>query len=224
MKLLVAADIHGNLKNVDKLIKKVEKEKIDVVVLPGDFTDLFGDYKDFDQLDVAEMIIQRFLTLDAKVLCIPGNNDPYNIIYLFDEYGVNIHEKCVDVNGTLFTGFGGAKTPFATNFEPSDEEIEAGFKKIEKKLKPNFVLVVHSPPKDTKLDKIKSGEHVGSKKIRDFIIKHKPRLAISAHIFEARGEDILEKTKLFYPGALTEGYYGLVDLESLKCEIKKLGK
>jgi len=223
MKILVVADIHGNLKNLNLLLEKIEKEKLDLIIIPGDFTDLFADYKDFDQLDVAEMLIQKFLSLKTKILCIPGNNDPYDMVYLFDEYGVNLHEKVVEHGGLDFAGFGGAKTPFATNFEPTDDEFKAGLAKIEKQLKGKFVFVSHAPPKDTKLDKVKAGDHVGSQIIKDFIVKHKPILAISAHILEARGEDKLGETKLFYPGALTEGYYGLVNLDKeIKCEIKNL--
>jgi len=92
-----------------------------------------------------------------------------------------------------------------------------------KDVKGKFILVTHNPPFGTKLDKVETGEHVGSKVIREFIEKEKPLLAISAHIHEAGGIDKIGKTTIFYPGVAYEGYYGLVEVgDEIKCEIKKL--
>ncbi len=223
MKFLVVCDIHGNLKNLNKLVDNF-KEKIDGIICPGDFTDLFADTTDFDQLDITEMETQKLLSLNKNLVCIPGNNDPYSVMEIFEYYKTSIQKKAKKINNLLFAGFGGAQTPFNTAYEPTDDEIKEGLAVIEKQLKGDFVFVAHNPPKDTKLDKLESGEHVGSKLFREFILKHKPVLAISAHIFEAKGEDKLGETTLFYPGALTEGFYGIVDIEGkkVKTEIKKL--
>ena len=223
MKILVVCDIHGNAKNLTKLVETF-KEKIDAIVCPGDFTDLFADTTDFDQLDITETETQKLLSLNKHLFCVPGNNDPYDVLEIFEYYQTNVHKKIKKLNNLLITGFGGAQTPFNTSYEPTEEEIKEGLGKIEPQLKGDFVFVTHNPPKDTKLDKLESGEHVGSKLFRDFILKHKPLLAISAHIFEAKGEDKLGDTTLFYPGALTDGFYGIVDIEGkkVKCEIKKL--
>lgn len=51
-------------------------------------------------------------------------------------------------------------------------------------LKP-FVLVTHTPPKDTLLDMIGSEAHVGSSAVRAAILKHGPALSLHGHIHES---------------------------------------
>jgi len=91
-----------------------------------------------------------------------------------------------------------------------------------KNISGKFILITHNPPFGTNLDRTETGEHVGSKAVREFIEKNKPILAISAHIHEAGGIDKLGDTVLFYPGVAYEGKYGLVSInKEIKCEIKK---
>ena len=47
------------------------------------------------------------------------------------------------------------------------------------------VYVIHAPPLNTNLDIITSGEHVGSKAIREFIEKHSPLATLHGHIHES---------------------------------------
>jgi len=90
-------------------------------------------------------------------------------------------------------------------------------------VKPGFVLVVHDPPKGTNVD-VAGGKHVGSPVIRKFIEERKPALVLSAHIHEAPGLDEIGKSKVFYPGAAFEGWYGIATLldSGVKCERKRV--
>ncbi len=225
MRILVLADIHGDFETLKKIVDDTKHEGIDLVICPGDFTDIFATPKEFDQIDMAELIIQKILSLKIPVFCVPGNHDPYEIIEVFNEFGTNLHNKKTVFKGMPFIGFGGAATPFNTKFEPSDEEIKESLEKNSSGLKPGkFILVVHNPPKNTKLDLTASGQHVGSEAVRNFIIEKKPVLSLSAHIHESRGEDKLGSSILFYPGAVFEGYYGIIEIEGkgIKTEIKKI--
>ncbi len=220
MKILVVCDIQGDLEKLSKLVESVE-DKIDAIVCPGDFTSLLAETSDFDQLDTIEMILQKLISINKNLVCVPGNNDPHEAIEIFEEYSCNAHNKTKTIGKIMFFGYGGAQTPFNTTFEPTEEEVKNDLKKTTGFK--DFVFVTHNPPKDTKLDKIKSGEHVGSQGFRDFILKEKPRLVISAHIFEGSGEDKIGESVLFYPGPLLEGKYGIVELgEKIKCEIKSI--
>lgn len=222
LKILVVADIHGEFEKFSRMIDKLKRRDFDVVVCPGDFTDMYNIPEGFNQIDIAELIIQKLLSLGKPVLCIPGNHEPYEIIDLFEEYGVNTHGTVKKIKDYEFIGFGGAMTPFNTKFEPPEEEIKASLDAQAKKVKGNFILLVHNPPFNTKMDKVETGEHVGSKVIREFIEKTKPILALSAHIHEAVGVDKIGRTTLFYPGVSYEGYYGIVEIgNEVKCEIKK---
>jgi putative phosphoesterase len=222
MKILVIADIHGNFRALESALETMKKEKTDLVICPGDFTDIFSTPSEFSQLDIANLVIQKLLVLNKQILCVPGNQDPYETLELLGEYKINLHNKAKKINGIKFIGWGGARTPFNTIFEPSEEETRDALETLGRNAK-DFVLVVHNPPKETKLDLTSSGKHVGSPTIRDFILKKQPILAISAHIHEARGIDKLDKTTLFYPGPIFDGYYGIVEIKGkkVKCEIKK---
>lgn len=224
MKILIFADIHGEFEKISKIIQKIKVQDVDLILCPGDFTDMFNTPEGFSQIDIADMILQKILSLGVPVLCVPGNHDPYDVVDLFKDYGVNLHGTIKTFNNISFLGWGGAETPFNTNFEPTEEETREVLFKLEKKLEnKKFILVTHNPPKNTKLDKTISGEHVGSKTIREFIEKKQPILSISAHIHESRGEDRIGNTVLFYPGASFEGYYGIVDIDKkIHCKIKRL--
>jgi hypothetical protein len=226
MKILVIADIHGNFEMLEKALDRMKKEEPDVVVCPGDFTDMFSLPAEFTQMDMADLIIQKIMRLKKPTLCVPGNHDPYEILEFFEEYKINLHNKVKSIGGVTFVGWGGAPTPFNTRFEPSDEETKEALAKLGEKMgeAKDFVLVVHEPPEGTKADLVQSGKHVGSPVIREFILSRQPVLAISAHIHEAGGIDTLGKTTVFYPGPLFEGRYGIAEIEGgkVKCEIKKI--
>ena len=225
LRILVIADIHGEFEGFSRLVDKIKGHDFDLVVCPGDFTDMYNTPEGFSQLDVAELIVQKLLSLGKPVLCIPGNHEPYEILDVFEEYDVNLHGRVRKVKEFEFIGFGGAATPFNTKFEPTEEEIKQALEgKVEgMKERHKFILVVHNPPHGTNMDKTETGEHVGSKAVREFIEKEKPLLAISAHIHEAGGTDRLGRTTLFYPGVSYEGFYGLIEIDKdVKCEIKKI--
>jgi Icc-related predicted phosphoesterase len=224
MRMLVIADMHGDSGRLDKILEGVDMKGIDLVVCPGDFTDMFSPADDFSQLDMAEFILQKLLALGRPVLCIPGNQDPYEILDVFDEYGVNLHRRNVKFQGMDIIGWGGARTPFNTIFEPSDEETREALDKMGRGVNPGFLLVVHDPPKNTRVDAIREGKHVGSLVIRKFIESKKPALALSAHIHEAGGEDRIGNTRLFYPGPAFRGWYGIAALEGgeVKCERRRV--
>lgn len=215
MEIVVVSDIHGDVENLLAYLDKIKELKFDVVVCPGDFTDV-NTPKGFTQEDIAKLIINELKTLNAPVLAVPGNVDPKNIIELLEREGVSLH-GCGKIIGDYgFYGYGGAKTPFETNIEPSEEELNMGlltaYKSIERvKFK---VQITHAPPSGTVLDMIRSGVHVGSDAVRKFIEEHTPVLAISAHIHEARGIDKINKTFLINSGRFPEGYVGLVNIEN----------
>ena len=223
MKILVLADIHGDRAALDKVLDSI-KEGFDVVICPGDVTDMFNIPKEFSQMDMADMIIQKILALKKPLLCVPGNHDPYEMVHLLDDYGINLHEKVKKMGGVKFAGWGGALTPFNTIFEPTEEETTEALALLGGKVNGDFILVVHAPPKNTTLDRVASGEHVGSEAVRGFILEKQPLLAVSAHIHEAGGTDKLGKTTVFYPGPVYEGWYGIVILEgkTVKCERKQI--
>ena len=76
----------------------------------------------------------------------------------------------------------------------------------------NLIVIAHNPPKDTKLDMIPNGVHVGSPLIRAFIESKKPLLVVSGHIHESAAIDTLGPTTLVNPGALADGRYAVAEI------------
>jgi len=215
MDIVIVSDIHGDVENLLAYLDKIKELKFDVIVCPGDFTDV-NTPKGFAQEDVAKLIISELKSLKVPVVAVPGNVDPKSIIKSLESEDVSIHGQGKIVKGAGFFGYGGAKTPFETNIEPTEEEIKLGlqnaYKDVERaKYK---VQVTHVPPHGTRLDLIQTGIHVGSDAVESFIKTHRPVLAISAHIHEARGTDKLKDTFLINSGRFPEGYFGLVNVDN----------
>jgi Icc-related predicted phosphoesterase len=224
MKMLIIADLHGYSDDISAFFEKIDATGFDVIICPGDFTDMFNQPPGFSQHNIADLILQKLVAFGTPLLCVPGNHDPYEIIDAFEEYDVNLHGRVRKINGETFIGWGGALGPFNLAFEPTEEETKTGLEEMGKKAGKDFILILHNPPKNTKLDRVVSGEHVGSPAEREFIEKAQPKLVITAHIHESSGEDRIGKSVLFYPGPFYAGRYGVVTVngKSVKCEIKKI--
>jgi Icc-related predicted phosphoesterase len=213
MKILVVADIHNDVENLIPCMEKMGELNADVVVCPGDFTD-FNLPKKFSRVEMASIILEELRSLGKPVLALPGNQDE-EIITFLEKEGVSIHGIGREVGGVGLYGFGGAKTPFGSPYEPDENQIESGLKRAyddvkDVKIK---VQVTHNPPVNTKIDMIPSGAHVGSAAVRKFIETYKPVAAISAHMHESRGVDVIGSCKIINSGRLPEGYCGVVEIK-----------
>lgn len=213
MNILVIGDIHNDVENLMNFIDKVSFLNFDVIVAVGDFTDV-NLPKGFKDVDIAELVIEELGIFKKPILTVPGNFDK-NLVGIFEKQGISLHGKGKIIGDVGFYGLGGARTPYNTPLEPSEEEIKEGLTKAYEQVKncKVKVQVTHMPPARTKLDVLFTGAHVGSEVIRNFIEKTRPDVAISAHIHEARGLDELGKTKLINSGRFPEGYCGLITLE-----------
>jgi hypothetical protein len=65
---------------------------------------------------------------------------------------------------------------------------------------------------NTRLDRIASVKHVGSTSVRTFIEKRQPDVTICGHIHEARGTDVIGRTKIVNCGPVAGGFYALIDV------------
>ncbi|MBN1896539.1 MAG: metallophosphoesterase [Candidatus Aenigmarchaeota archaeon] len=222
MRIAVIGDIHGKIGKLQKIINDLENKDYDIIVSQGDFTDMFDITVDFTQLEIADVVIQKLMIPKKPVLCVPGNHDPFEILDIFEEYGVNAHHKVSVFGGITFVGWGGAETPFNTLFEPTDDDTKEALDVLLKDIKKPWIFITHAPPKGTSLDKLEK-KHVGSAEIAKVIEKKTPILNISAHIHENRGVDMIGKTTIFYPGPAYSGYYGIVTVEgsNVYCETLK---
>ena len=51
----------------------------------------------------------------------------------------------------------------------------------------NLILITHGPPHGTDLDHVWGIRHVGSRAIREFVLREKPLLNLCGHIHETEG-------------------------------------
>ena len=76
-----------------------------------------------------------------------------------------------------------------------------------------MVLVTHQPAWGTDVDLQASTRHVGSRSVRLFIEDYQPILAVSGHIHEAYGTDLIGSTLLVNPGPFRNGRYATIDID-----------
>ncbi len=201
MKIISFGDIHEDISNLAPL--KDELETADIIIISGDLTN-------YNSKKEAEKVIDSIMKYNKNILAQLGNLDRYDVNDYLTEKGINLHRNGYIKDGIGIFGVGGSNpTPFRTPTEFSEKEIEAflleGYEKVkEAKYR---ILVPHVPPQGTKIDIIRSGVHVGSKSVHDFIIKYKPDISVSGHIHEARGTDKIGNTMIYNAGMFREGGY-----------------
>jgi len=208
MKIIAFGDIHMDYQAIHQI---PDLHSADLVIVTGDFTN-FGGRED------AAMILEAIMEVNPRVLALMGNLDNPSVKDFLEEKGICLHGKGIIFNDELgIFGVGGSNiTPFNTPIEFTEEELSRlayqGYKMVEKA--PVKVFVSHTPPKDTKTDRISSGLNVGSTAIREFIEKEQPDFCLTGHIHESRAEDKIGKTHILNPGMLKDpGWIELIKQE-----------
>lgn len=214
--------IHSDIENLIKFIDSLSSLGADIIVCTGDFTDYYLP-KGFTREDVGKIIFEELGHLKKPIVAVPGSWDK-DLVEFLDKEGASVHGKGKVVDGLGFYGYGGAKTPFNTPLEPSEEEVanglRAAYKNVEKcKIK---IQVTHAPPARTKLDVIGSGAHVGSEAVRKVIEERQPHAAICSHIHEGRGVDEVGRTKIINSGRFPEGHCGLIEINGEQVSLKTI--
>ncbi|MBR4972849.1 MAG: phosphodiesterase, partial [Clostridia bacterium] len=74
MKFLIASDIHGSAYYCELLIKKIEEEKAEKVLLLGDIL-YHGPRNDLPKDYAPKKVIEMLNPLKNKLLCVRGNCD-----------------------------------------------------------------------------------------------------------------------------------------------------
>jgi putative phosphoesterase len=211
MKLLALADIHGNFRNIPLLAEFTQG--CDAIVIAGDITNFSGK-------EQAMQVLGSLNRLDKPILAVPGNCDLSTVDECLDHQGANLHAGLIELDGIDFVGAGGSLA------RPGDEMM---FKDILNQAvvrhvpDHELVLVTHQPAWGVVQD-TRSGEHTGSRAIRDFIKQHQPVLAVSGHIHEAAGTDRIDATTLVNPGPFRQGYFALIEFsaEAVDVQFKQL--
>jgi uncharacterized protein len=198
VKLLFFSDIHSDARALDRLMAI----DADYYVCAGDLVN-WGRHMDA----MGEILKQR----GERVYVIPGNHESDRQTGEFcGKFGLHdFHGSHFEAGEFHVAGLGYSNpTPFDTPGEYSEEELEQKLHAFDG-LKP-MITVCHAPPYGTMLDRITNLRHAGSKAVRDFLQREKPRFFFCGHIHEAAGaQDKLGATSAMNVGK--KGY--LLDLD-----------
>ena len=206
--IMAFGDIHEYIHVLPSLAAAMRRA--DLILVTGDITRWRGPA-------TADKVLRAIQAYNPNVLAQVGNTDRWDIHHYLDRLGLNLHGQGHRFGDLGIFGVGGSNpTPFSTPTEFSEEEIAAylmaGYEMV--KDAPRQLLVAHCPPYHTAVDRLYTGEHVGSTSVRQFIETYQPDICISGHIHEAPGEDRLGKTCILNPGMLAQGGYITVACEN----------
>jgi Icc-related predicted phosphoesterase len=207
MKIISFGDVHMATRNLERMGEVMRD--CDLVILSGDLTNFGGP-------DDARKVLTDVRHACSAVLAVPGNLDRLEVIPFLEDDGVALHGKGLTIDGVGIFGCGGSNiTPFGTPMELSEDEIystlRAGYEAV-RDVRP-LLMICHTPPYDTKCDRIMSGKPVGSTAARRFIEEVKPEVCISGHIHESAGVDQIGPTKVLNAGPFKSGGYIVVRAE-----------
>ena len=207
MKIISFGDVHMATRNLDRMAG--EMRDCGLVILSGDLTNFGG-------VDDARKVLADVRRACPSVLALPGNLDQLEVVPFLEDEGIALHGKGRVVDGVGIFGCGGSNiTPFDTPMELTEDEIYAtlcaGYDAV-RDVRP-LLMICHTPPFDTKCDRIMSGKPVGSTAARRFIEEVRPEVCISGHIHESAGVDEIGPTRIFNAGPFKGGGYIVVRTE-----------
>src|ERR1700722_13814002 len=176
MKLLIFSDIHGDKAALERLM-----------AIEADYYFAAGDLANFWRgLDAMGPIMLRRAD---RMYVLPGNHESETDVERFcREFGFqDFHGRTMPIAGYNVAGLGYSNpTPFDTPGEYSEQELRERLDKFSG-LDP-LVLICHTPPKGTALDRAGAGQHFGSVAIGEFIQREQPLYFFCGHIHEAAGQ------------------------------------
>lgn len=189
IKILAAADIHGDKSTILKLSNKAKKNNAEIIILAGD---IFGALRDESE----GTLLNQFKINKQKVFLVSGNWDSTEEIKELEinPYINNIDGKSTVVGDIGIVGIGNADW----NIQLSKEDYEKIKKSITELKTAKKILVSHVHAKNTNAE---FSGIPGDKILRKAIDEFKPDLVISGHIHEAEGlNTIIGKTKIMQVG------------------------
>jgi Icc-related predicted phosphoesterase len=218
MRLLCVTDLHGEQRSLRCVLD--DAGPADAVLLGGDLTH-------FGTPNQAEALVAVTQAHCPVVWAVAGNCDSAAIDERLAQLGVGLFGRGVVYEGVGFCGLS-AMPPWQRHmYELTEEELRQALDAGNAQAARGKYQVVlsHAPPRDCRLDRTRSGEHVGSSALREFITHRQPSLVVCGHIHEARGIEQLGATTVVNCGTGFQGHYALVELtDTVHAELRIAGK
>lgn len=221
MKLLILSDIHGNVKDLEKLDEQFKSS--DAVLFAGDFAECF-------KTETSKPVLEELCKRHENIFAVLGNCDDPDFSEELDNADVNCEASlnfyeglciCGSGGGTIFTG--------KTANERTEEDILSDFDILKSEELSNLILISHNPPKDT-CDAVNENLHAGSEAFTKLIEAVQPLMVVCGHIHEGVGTGKIGETLVVNPGSFGEkGSYAVAELSKKdgiytieSCEMKRI--
>jgi Icc-related predicted phosphoesterase len=200
MRFIAFGDIHMEIYNALNIQGIGDA---DLVILTGDITN-YGSKAD------AKKVVDQLMAINSNILALHGNLDQQEVSTYLQDMNLNLHGRGLVINDIGLVGLGGSNfTPFNTPSEYSEAELASllfkGYEQIGDTK--HVILVSHTPPLQTKTDRLTNGDHVGSRAVREFIEQQQPALCLTGHIHESKAVDRIGGTMILNPGMIRYGGY-----------------
>lgn len=204
-------DIHDDVAALERLAGVPDVPRAAGIIISGDLTIKGGEPQ-------ARRVIEAARRCHPVVLAQIGNMDQPTVDAYLSAEDINIHASGrITPEGLGICGVGwSTPTPFATPSEADEDRIADWLEAARAAVAGcrELLLVSHTPPYGTATDMVGGGGHVGSRAVRAFIERVKPAVCLTGHIHESKAEDVLGRTKVVNPGALSAGGYVRICLDS----------
>jgi Icc-related predicted phosphoesterase len=212
MQIAVIGDVHDHQQRLERILDRIASNPPDLALLVGDVgrDPPWAEPERRTERQAHDDSVRRVLArvrgrLGCPLAFVPGNHDLRDAATDVD--GVNCDGRIVDIAGRRIGGFGGAgPTRFGFPYEWVEPEADEALRTLLADTAPLDILVSHTPPARTNLDRTSSGEHVGSEAVRRWIATARPALLVCGHIHESWGVERVEDVLCLNAGALGEPF------------------
>ncbi|MCQ2577784.1 MAG: metallophosphoesterase family protein [Treponema sp.] len=221
MKLLILSDIHGNVKDLEKL--EGEFKTCDAVLFAGDFAECF-------KTETAKPVLEELCKRHENIFAVLGNCDDPDFSEDLDNADINCEASLNFYEGLCICGSGGGSIfTGKTANERTEEDLLSDFDILKSENISNLILISHNPPKDA-CDSVNETLHAGSAIFTKLIEDVKPMLVVCGHIHEGAGTAKIGDTLVVNPGSFGEsGSYAVAELSKkdgeynlVSCEMKRI--
>ena len=201
MKIYAAADIHARRDRLASVRETFMRTRADVFVAAGD---LFN-YR------LCAGVIRGLQELPGPVIAVRGNSDPKHAMRLLAAAPnlICLHRQPAVTKGIEFFGIGGTiPLPFRSRLAAREASLMASVNAL---VGSKTVLVAHPPPYGA-CDLAFQRFHVGSRRLRQLVLRRKPRLLICGHVHEQAGACLMGETLVVNCSIGRRGAGALIDL------------
>jgi len=217
---LLLSDIHGRVSLLRRIVRTAS---YDLALVAGDVSNYAGG----GYGEVLEVLSEGI----PLAVVVPGNVDPPELLDLKLENVLVVHNSVVEVRGLRIAGVSGGigfsfwGIPYLAEYHIADFVKNLSEELRRSSINPH-ILLTHTPPYNSGVDMLYSGEVVGSKALRDFLEEFAPLLHVCGHIHEGRGVATLGRTTVVNPGPAMVGYYAVArvypELGRVEVELTKV--